>query len=170
MKVWHRLLPFLVFICCLSCKHEETSFAPFIQVSYFYLNPQYDGDEIVGAEDTLSIRYCEGKYVIDSIDMNDRVVFAAAFGSIGNELVTVRCTFDTLRLDMQAALSEEVQRILLPASDVRQLQLFVNPGYNYVAVPISYQPLQDDSLQFELKVESDSECSPVSYTFIQPIR
>jgi len=170
MKNQLVLISILFPLAFLSCSHEEASYTPFIQVSNLYLNPVYDGDKIVSADDTLQLTFQSGVYVIDTISVDDKVVLAAAYGSLGNELTACRCTFDTTQLNMWATLGEDFQRILLPETDLRNIQLMIKPGYNYVAFPLNYQPMKSGTYDFTLKVESDSKFSPVSYTFRQPIR
>jgi len=170
MKNLHVLISLVLPLTLLSCSYEEASFSPYIQVSNLYLNPVYLGSSIVSAEDTLQLTIKDGVYVIDTISMGDKVVFAAAYGSLGNELTACRCTFDTTQLNMWATLGDDFQQILLPGTDLRQIQLLITPGYNYVTFPINYQPLRSGTYDFTLKVESDSKFSPASYTFRQPVR
>jgi len=172
MKNLRSFLLFSVCVLCLSCKVDQASFTPFIQVSYFYLNPVYLADEIVGADDTLNIVFENGVYVLDSISKTDKVTFAAAFGSYGNDLTAIRCNFDTTQLAMEAPATQSAsfKQVLSPYSDFRNLQLEVNPSYNYVSFPITYRPMESGVYQFELVVESDSKFSPSSITFAQPVR
>jgi len=171
MKTFHWLLPLLAAVLCISCKETKAEFTPYIQVSHFYLNPEYSGDSIIGAQDTLWITTSsDGTYVLDSIEMGDVVVYQAFFGSYANDLVAARVNFDTTQLDMYAKLNQEIQAILLPKSNISTIQLYLNPGFNGLCFPIVYTPLKSGVFDFSMTVESDSQFSPRSVNFRQPVR
>jgi len=170
MKTFRWCLPIIVACLFLACKKEGASFTPYIQTSYFYVNPFYEGDNIVLADDTLSMTLSNGTYVLDSIDVDDKVVVMAGFGSYTNDLIAVRVNFDSTQLNMQAPVSQKVKDILLPSSNLQTIQLLLNPGYNYLAIPLNYTPRKSGVFQFSLIVESDSEFSPSTVLFTQPVR
>jgi len=170
MKTFRWCLLVLVALCSWSCKQSTAEFTPYIQVSYFYLNPVFEGEKIVSAADTLSVRFMDGAYVIDSINRDDKVVFQVHYGSYANELVAARIVFDTTQLNMYPKLSQELQSVLLPSSDVRNIQLYINPGCNGLSFPVIYQPMQSGTFQFGLICESDSKLSPCSMQYKQPVR
>jgi len=172
MKTIRLLIYVLVVVACSSCKESKAEFTPYIQVSHFYLNPKYEGEKIIAAQDTLLYAFKDGAYVLDTINMGDepKVAFQVLFGSYANDLISTRVTFDTTQLDMQAKLSTELRSILLPSSDLRTIQLYINPGFNCVSFPVTYRPLKSGTFQFSLMVESDSELSPSTVVFKQPVR
>jgi len=172
MKTFRWFLCLLVAVTCLSCKQSKADFTPYIQVSQFYLNPKYDGEKIISAADTLTYRLVDGAYVLDTIEMSDepKVAFQVFFGSYANELIATRVTFDTLQLNMQANLSQSIKDILLPTSNLRTIQLMINPGFNGLSFPVTYEPLKTGTFQFSLMVESDSELSPSTVVFKQPVK
>lgn len=153
-----------------SCHTNQQDFVPYITTSSFYLNPIYSGDTIIGAQDTFQLKKVDDCYMLDTISLTDTVVFMVGFGSYANNLTATRVTFDTTQLNMSSKIPQEIRDILLPASDIRNLQLFLNSGYNFLAMPLGYRPLQSGTHQFVFTVESDSEFSPRSVVVKQPVR
>ncbi|MCQ2343199.1 MAG: hypothetical protein MJZ75_06930 [Paludibacteraceae bacterium] len=169
MKKFIFVFPIVVF-ALVACKSEQASFTPFIEFSYFYLNPEYEGDKIVRAEDTLSMRQVDDYWVLDSINLTDTVVFGVGYGSYANDLIAARVEYDSLQIRVGAQISDDVRRILLDKSDIRNLQLYINPGYNYLALPMGYKPVQPGNHRIEFIVQSDSEFSPRNCVIYQPVR
>ncbi|MCQ2311084.1 MAG: hypothetical protein MJZ64_04975 [Paludibacteraceae bacterium] len=167
-----KLFPIIIAVAfgMTACDSKPSQYTPYISLSYFYLNPIFDNGKIISAEDTLNVHTVDGLLVLDTITMQDTVVFAAGYGSIGNDLVSARVMFDTTQVNMRASLSEDITKILLPISDIRNLQLFINPGYLYVSIPLGYRPLQQGTHRMQFVVESDSQFSPRSVTYFQPVK
>jgi len=170
MKKCVIFLPVLLTITMFSCINESSSFTPDLSFSYFLLNPVYEGEKIVSAEDTLYLTARENYFVLDTIDVEDTVVFMVACCSYENDLIALRVNFDTTQLNMNAKVVEETKKALLSTTDYRNLQFYINPGYNTMYMPFGYSPVQSGSHQFSVVVESDSKYSPNSTTFCQPVR
>lgn len=156
-------------LCLVSCGSEEAEYTPYILVSDYYVNPTFRGDTIVVAQDTLGTHVVDDHFVLDTIHLSDTVVLAAGFGSYANSLVAARINFDTTALNMTAKLSDAAAKVLLPSSNLRTLQLYINPGYAYVAIPLGFRPLKTGTHRIEFVVESDSEFSPNSVVYYQPV-
>jgi len=171
MKKVRWFLPIIAAVICVSCKESKAEFTPYIQTSMFYLNPVYRNDSIISAQDTLTMQLGkDGTYVIDTIQQGDVVVYQVLFGSYANDLIAARVNYDTTQLDMYAKLNQAIQAILLPKSDIRTIQLYLNPGFNGLSFPVGYTPLKSGVFDFSMTVESDSQFSPRSYNFRQPVR
>ena len=172
----HFMKRITYFVACLSligltsCGTNQLDFVPYITTSSFYLNPIYSGDSIIAAQDTFQLKKVDDGYMLDTISPMDTLVFMVGFGSYANNLTATRVTFDTTQLDISAKIPEEIRKILLPESDIRNLQLFINSGYNFLALPMGYLPLKSGTHQFVFTVESDSEFSPRSVVIKQPVR
>jgi len=171
MKKIYWFLLIVVVAVGWSCSTGSAEYTPSITTSYFYLNPTFNGDTIVAAQDTLGITgSSDGTYVIDTIQLGDTVAFYAGFCSYGNELIAARVTHDTTQLNMYPMLTPSIQAILLPTSNVRLIQLEFVPNWWYVQFPIFYTPLKSGVYEFTMKVESDSQFSPRSVLYRQPVR
>ena len=170
MKKITYCLVCLVLVGLASCGSNQQDYTPYVTTSSFYLNPIYSGDTIIAAQDTLSLHIQDDHYVLDTISVTDTLVFMVGFGSYANNLTATLITFDTTQLNMSSKIPEEVRKILLPTSDIRNLQLYLNSGYNFLALPMGYRPLKSGTHRVTFTVESDSEFSPRSLVIDQPVR
>lgn len=169
----------LMFICMLvpmltSCLgNAKSDYTPSIGISYILVNPIYRNDTLIGAMDTMNVKYDDklSAYRLDtlSISKNDTIVFAAGYNSFGNDLIAAKVNFDTTAIAFRLAMNDEFMKVLTDKSDVRNAQLYFAPGYNYVSIPMGYKPIKTGMHTIEFVVESNSKFSPSTLTMIQPV-
>ena len=164
-----KKLFFLVFVVIVTCLTScngwltgKSDHSPEIYASYFYVNPVFKGDTLVGAQDTLFLTYDsnDGSYELDTVFLGDTVVFANEYYSYSNDLVAVQITWDSLRMSLWYNLAEEIQKALGQQSQVEKGLLYFQPGYNRVSFPIYFTPIREGGMTLRLEVESTSESFP----------
>lgn len=178
----HRLSSVIVSLAAVSllvscAGKDEFHATPTITLSQFYCNPVLDGSgKVVSAEDSLGWRYNEAddSYILDTLAMKDStlVLFAAAFMSHGNNLVSAIIEYDTAQLRLQPLLGSEIMAVTVAPTDTAARRLYFTPGFNIVSFPIYYTPRVKGNLPLTLTVHSDagSEYSPASLRLVQPVK
>ena len=150
----------------------DSDHAPEIQPSYFYVNPIFNGDTLVSAEDTLQLinTDAEGYDHLDSITLGDTVVFAAAYYSHEKDLVSVTVEWDSTRMDLKLDINEEISQQLCNPSNIEAGKLYFNPGFHLVSFPCKFTAKKEGILPIKLTIASTSEYSPVSIGFKIPAK
>ncbi len=145
-----------------SClEYKEPQYSPQIYRSNFYVNPQFQGDTVVGAKDTLDLIYDadDDSYELDTVYLGDTVMFASTFYTVTNNLVAVEMKWDTTEMDLWYLTTADINKALLKTDTVGNLTCTMrfNPGYNRVTFPIYFTPKERGGMKLKLSVESDSD-------------
>lgn len=145
-----------------SClEYKEPQYSPQIYRSNFYVNPQFQGDTLVGAKDTLDLIYDadDDSYELDTVYLGDTVMFASTFYTVTNNLVAVEMKWDTTEMDLWYLTTADINKALLKTDTVGNLTCTMrfNPGYNRVTFPIYFTPKERGGMKLKLSVESDSD-------------
>ena len=145
-----------------SClEYKEPQYSPQIYRSNFYVNPQFQGDTVVGAKDTLDLIYDadDDSYELDTVYLGDTVMFASTFYTVTNNLVAVEMKWDTTEMDLWYLTTADIDKALLKTDTVGNLTCTMrfNPGYNRVTFPIYFTPKERGGMKLKLSVESDSD-------------
>lgn len=145
-----------------SClEYKEPQYSPQIYRSEFYVNPQFQGDTVVGAKDTLDLIYDadDDSYELDTVYLGDTVMFASTFYTVTNNLVAVEMKWDTTEMDLWYLTTAAIDKALLKTDTVGNLTCTMrfNPGYNRVTFPIYFTPKERGGMKLKLSVESDSD-------------
>mgnify|MGYP003520879274 FL=1 len=145
-----------------SClDYKEPQYSPQIYRSNFYVNPQFQGDTVVGAKDTLDLIYDadDDSYELDTVYLGDTVMFASTFYTVTNNLVAVEMKWDTTEMDLWYLTTADIDKALLKTDTVGNLTCTMrfNPGYNRVTFPIYFTPKERGGMKLKLSVESDSD-------------
>ena len=167
------LLLFVVFATfmtsCSGWLTGKSDHSPEIYSSLFFVNPVFNGDSLIGAQDTIAVVNdpTDDSYELtDTIYIGDTVVFANTYYAYENDLVAVQISWDSLRMNLWYNLSEDIQKVLTSSSDVERGRLYFQPGYNRVSFPIYFTPIQKGGMTIKLAVESTSEAYPINSALI----
>ena len=163
MRKFYILLVLVVVACAMtSClEYKEPQYSPQIYRSNFYVNPQFQGDTVVGAKDTLDLIYDadDDSYELDTVYLGDTVMFASTFYTVTNNLVAVEMKWDTTEMELWYLTTADINKALLKTDTVGNLTCTMrfNPGYNRVTFPIYFTPKERGGMKLKLSVESDSD-------------
>lgn len=152
-----------------SClDNVKSDYTPRILMSQIYVNPYYVNDTL-HARDTLDIRYDKkaNKYLSDTMQYGDTVMFGVAFDSQGNNLVSSRVSWDSTGVKVWFGINESIKIALsdTTASTIQSGYLTYIPGYNVASYPVYVVPLKQGNHSIEMTVETDSKFSPKSESF-----
>lgn len=169
---------FLLVLACTmtSCFNNTGSqTTPQMQFGYLYVNPQFEGDTIVGAKDTLYDHFNDelGLWYLDTLQLGDTVMFPALFTSNVNNLVSINAVFDTTMVDLWFAVDmedEAIKKALQATSDPKKGLLLFNPMYNFVTFPIYIVPQKAGAHPIKITVTSDSQYPTNSSLFTLPVK
>lgn len=168
---------YLLLIACVatSCLNTETHTTPQMLFGNLYVNPQFVGDTLVGAKDTLEdhYNYEVGMVYLDTLQLGDTVMFSAYFDSYMNSLVSVQANYDTTRVNLWFAIdpqSDAVKNLLASGSNPQKGILLFNPMYRSVVFPIYIVPQEAGSHPIKITVTSDSNYSTNSAIFTMPVK
>ena len=139
--------------------YDEPQFSPSISSSPFFVNPVFEGDSLIGAQDTLDMTYDseDDIYNFDTVYVGDTVLFATTFYTYNSNLVTVELSWEKDFLNLWYPLADGITKVLRDTSNIENGKLYFNPGYNRVSFPIYFTPKVQGGLNLKLAVESDSE-------------
>lgn len=168
----------MVILACLmtSCFPDTPSqTTPQISLISPLVNPQFVGDTIVGAKDTLYGHYDEelGISYLDTMSLGDTLLIHSYYTSNMNNLVSITSTYDTLALDLWFGLDpekESVKKALAAGSDPQKGILYFNPMYSLVSFPIYIVPQKTGSFPIKLTVTSDSKFPTNFVLFTLPVK
>ena len=175
MKFKSILLLFAVACALSSCFNETTSqTTPMMQLYYGYVNPQFVGDSLVGAKDTLKYYHKEelNMTYTDTLQLGDTVMIPAIFVSGMNNLVSVVATVDTVRVKLWFNLDmneSSVQNVLLPESQPEKGSINFKPMHDLASFPIYILPLEAGSHVIRVTVTSDSQYPKSDAIFTLPV-
>ncbi len=156
-----------------SClEYQEPQYSPQIYSSSFYVNPQFLGDSLIGAEDTLNLIYDsdDDLYEMDTVYLGDTVVFATTFYTVTNNLVSVEMKWDTTDMKLWCLIEDEITKVLHKTDSIGEYLcgMHFNPGYNRVTYPIYFTPKKRGGMELKLSVESDSSFPTTSVSIYIP--
>ena len=155
-----------------SCDwNSELQHSPEIYTSYFYVNPVFSGDSLVGAKDTLSLFYDaeDESYEMDTLHVGDTVMFASSYYSWNSNLVSVDMDWDSLRMNLWFPLLDVIEKVLTSESKVEEGYMCFDPGYNRVSFPVYFSPIVKGGMTLKLTVKSDSDYPKSSVLFYIPV-
>lgn len=161
-----KLFIFLVLVvvagAMTSClEYKEPQYSPQIYRSTFYVNPQLQGDSVVGFKDTLDLIYDAAtySYKLDTVYLGDTVMFASTFYTVTNNLVSVEMKWDTTDMKLWCLIEDEITKVLHKTDSIGEYLcgMHFNPGYNRVTFPIYFTPKEQGGMKLMLSVESDSD-------------
>ncbi len=165
------LVLLFVALAMFSCTEVKNDYTPYISFSAFLHNPVIVNDSIVGCKDSLAAAYDASlnSYVLDTLPLNDTVLFMVGFGSRGNDLTAAIISADTFSLKMHYSVVGDIKAALASKSKPENGELYFVSGYNFVLFPVTYVARKAGVHKMTFTVRSDSKFSPVSYTFLQPV-
>lgn len=163
----------VVITSCIDTTGVQTT--PEMLLGNVYVNPQFEGDSLIGAKDTLYDHYNEldGLIYLDSMKLGDTIMFPALFSANMNNLVSVSAKYDTLKMNMWFDIDPEeeaVKKALTAESNHMKGILYFNPMYNYVTFPVYIVPMETGGHPIKLTVTSDSQFPSYSVAFVLPVK
>lgn len=163
----------VVITSCIDTTGVQTT--PEMLLGNVYVNPQFVGDSLISAKDTLEDHYNteDGLIYLDTLQLGDTVMFPALFSSNMNNLVSVQAKFDTLKVNMWFDIDPEeeaVKKALTAESNHMKGILYFNPMYNYVTFPIYIVPMETGGHPIKLTITSDSQFPSYSVAFVLPVK
>lgn len=177
MKTIKSLFILLALTCiATSCiNNAESHTTPQMMFGNLYVNPQFVGDSLIGAKDTLDDHYDVKleKVYVDTLQLGDTVMFPALFTSNTNNLVSVVATYDTVNINLWFDIdpqSAEMNKALTSASNPQEGRLYFNPMYYITTFPIYIVPQAAGSYPIKLTVTSDSDYPTYSVEFTLPVK
>lgn len=151
-----------------SClEYKEPQYSPTMSSSPFFVNPVFDGDSLIGAQDTLDLVYDaqDGSYEMDTVYLGDTVMFASTFYTYTSNLISIEIKWERDLMQLWYPLVSSITDVLTDKTDIAAGKLYFNPGYNRVSFPIYFTPTVRGGMTLKMSVESDSEF-PVSSVLI----
>ena len=176
MKIKSFLLLLALSLAMVACiDNTGTHTTPQMMLGNLYVNPQFVGDSLISAKDTLEDHYNteDGLIYLDTLQLGDTVMFPALFSSNMNNLVSVQAKFDTLKVNMWFDIDPEeeaVKKALTAESNHMKGILYFNPMYNYVTFPVYIVPMETGGHPIKLTVTSDSQFPSYSVAFVLPVK
>lgn len=163
------LLCMMAFVVCTmtGClDNVKSDYTPRILMSSIYVNPYYVNDTL-HARDTLDVRYDEKgkKFLSDTMQLGDTVMFGVAFDAVGNNLVSSRVGWDTTSVRAWFGINASIKSALSDTTTINSGYMQYNPGYNVASYPVYLVPQKAGSHAIEMTVETDSKYSPASTSF-----
>ena len=154
-----------VMVGCLG--YHEPQFSPSISASSFLVNPVFEGDSLIGAQDTLDLFYDsqDGSYEMDTVYLGDTVMFASTFYSYTSNLMSIEIKWEHDLMQLWYPLVGGITDVLTDKTDIEEGKLYFNPGYNRVSFPIYFTPTVRGGMTLKMSVESDSDF-PISSVLI----
>ncbi len=157
----------LAFVFLTACKqNEEPQSTPRIYLSYFTVN-HFGGS---GKADTLKVKTVDDAYVLDSVSVGDTVHVEMMVNAVTNMLESFVVKMDTSEMKPTFTLYTELQNALTNDSKPEEGIFNFKVGYSAGTIPMYYIARKSCTATVKLTVSSDSEYSPSSLTFQQPIR
>lgn len=159
-----------------SCfENLESHSSPQIMFGNVYVNPQFSGDTLVGAKDTLYEHFDKefGHIYLDTMQLGDTAMFSALFSSEMNNLVNINSVFDTTRVELWFGIdmeNDKIKQALASGSNPERGYLNFNPMYNMVTFPISIVPQVAGTHSIKITVVSDSKYPTTSAVFMMPVK
>ena len=157
----------IVLVLFSACKeNEEPQSTPRIYMSYFTVN-RLGGS---GAADTLNVRTVGDSYVVDSISVGDTVHVDILLNAVTNLLTGFVVQMDTTILMPTFSMYTELEQALAADSKPEEGIFNFLTGYSGATIPMHYVARKTSTATVTLTVSSNSEYSPSSLTFKQPVR
>lgn len=157
-----------------GCLNEtEMESTPGVFLSAMYVNPQFEGDSLLFAKDTLYYSKNEtvGMTYADTMAMGDTAMCASLFTSDFNNLVTMKAVYDTARIQVWFDVdNEKIQAAIDESSSVETGYLKLLPGYNMISFPVYFVPKEAGTHTIKMEVMSDSKYPTNSVTFMLPVK
>ena len=104
--------------------YDEPQFSPSISSSSFFVNPVFEGDSLIGAQDTLDMTYDseDDIYNFDTVYVGDTVLFATTFYTYNSNLVTVELSWEKDFLNLWYLLTDDTKKALPARYDNWQIR------------------------------------------------
>ena len=150
-----------------ACKtNEDPQSSPRIYTSHFTRNPA----TWTGKVDTLNVKIVSDVYVVDTINVGDTIHVDILLNAVTNQLTGFTLDTDTTYLKYTIEQYKELLQAVTSDTDFANGKIFFKTGYSGASLPIFYIARKSGKATIALKVTSDSEYSPSTLTFTQPIR
>ena len=164
-----------VVVAMTSClESTEPQFSPYISGSFFYVNPVFEGDSMVSAQDTITDLFYDADDdtydLMDTIYIGDTVMFAAKFYTYNSDLVSVKINWNKNHMDVWYFLSDSTKNVLTSDSDTTNGKFVFDLGYHAVSFPLYFTPLVKGGLNLKLTVTSTSYYPTSSTKFYIPVQ
>ncbi len=163
-----------VVVAMTSClESTEPQFSPDIYGSFFYINPVFEGDSMVSAQDTITELFYDADdetFDLDTVYIGDTVMFAAKFYTYNSDLVSVKIDWDKNHMKLWYFLTDSTQNALTSDSDTTIGKFVFDLGYNAVSFPMYFTPLVKGGLNLKLTVTSTSYYPTTSTKFYIPVQ
>ena len=175
MKI-KSILMLAVVACALSSCFNNTGSqsTPILRVYNGFVNPQFVGDSLVGAEDTLRYHINNelGMQYSDTVHLGDTIMLPSWYHSNMNNLVSIRATVDTVRVDLWFDIDmsdKSSQSALMADSKPEKGIIFFKPMHNMANFPIYVVPQEMGAHIIKITVTSDSQFPESNAIFTMPV-
>lgn len=175
MKIKSILMLAVVACALSSCFNESGSQStPILRVYNGFVNPQFVGDSLIGADDTLRYRINSelGMQYTDTVHLGDTIMFPSEFYSNMNNLVSIRATVDTVRVHLWFNIDmndKSSQNALMTDSKPEKGVVFFKPMHNIAVFPIYVVPQEVGAHTIKITVTSDSQFPESNAIFTMPV-
>ena len=150
-----------------ACKQkEEPQSTPRIYMSYFTVN-RFGSS---GPADTLQVNTVDNTYVVDSISVGDTVHVDILLNAVSNLLTSFVVKMDTTQMKPTFSIYKQLDEALTADSEPEKGIFNFKVGYSGATIPMSYIARKSATVSVTMTVSSDSQYSPSSLSFKQPIR
>ena len=174
MKRQLFILLVLLVAMCSSNWYTDQQYSPSISGSFFYINPVFDGDSMVSAQDTITDLFYDADDdtydLMYTIYIGDTVMFAAKFYTYNSDLVSVKIDWDKNHMKLWYFLTDSTKYALTSDSDTTNGKFVFDLGYNAVSFPLYFTPLVKGGLNLKLTVTSTSYYPTSSTKFYIPVQ
>lgn len=156
----------VLFLLSACKKKEEPQSSPRIYMSYLTRNPA----TWTGKVDTLNVQIISDTYVVDSISVGDTIHVDVLLNAVTNQLMGFTLETDTTYLKYTIEQYKELIEAITSDSDIEHGIIHFKIGYSAASLPLYYIARKSGKATVSMKVTSDSEYSPSTLSFTQPIR
>ena len=157
-----------------SClEYTEPQYSPSIGGSFFYVNPVFEDDSLVSAQDTITELFYDNDnqaYKLDTIFIGDTVFFTLTFDTHTSDLVSVKIDWEKYHMDLWYFLSDSTKSVLTSESDTTSGKFCFDPGLYGLSFPMYFTPLVKGGTNLKLTVTSTSYYPTSSAKFYIPVK
>ena len=142
----------LVSLFMMSCLNSgQSDYTPAVRSSVFIRNHA----------DTLSLKANDsGVYTLDTIYVGDTVNYVVACATYSNQLLSLVLSKEGSSVKHTIVKATTIEYALAANSDTTACQLYFNPGYNGVSIPVELVAEHHGTTALIYTVSSESKFSP----------
>ncbi len=160
-----KLFPvFLLSLTLVSCLDSiDSDYAPqLVFPTTFFRNTT---DSVRLRQDAEGLR-------LDTIALGDTIRFYVGFDALGNTLQQAQVSWDSIATDLTFTVSDGLQNILLPTSDITKgvFDITSNPKVRAISLLVEFVAIQKGTPIITFTVRSDSKYSPSQIKLKTPIK